>query len=123
MTMIITFLSLSFTAYEICYSGQIRLGNSVNHTYDNDSEYISGYPVICVDNEFVPFCNNTRFSPRDISYICASSSSITCELVFVYHSCSMYVLHVYIYVYVHMYECTHIVHMYTLMYIYMHIHV
>ena len=56
---------MSFTANQICYPEEVRLANSVNHTYDDDSEYmyISGYPVICADNEFVPFCNNTRFSP------------------------------------------------------------
>ena len=77
---IIIFLFLSFTANRICYPEEVRLANSVNH----DTEYISGYPVICADNEFVPLCNNTRFGPREIFYICASSSGIACELVFLY---------------------------------------
>ena len=85
MTMIIIILlSLSFTAIPICYPGQVRLGNSVNQTNDDDSEYMSGYPVICVNNDFVPLCNNTKLSQREIVYICTNSSNFTCEHVFVY---------------------------------------
>ena len=82
MTMII--IILSFTAIPICYPGQVRLANSVNQTYDDDSEYMSGYPVICAGNEFVPLCNNTKLSQREIVYICTNSSNFTCEHVFVY---------------------------------------
>ena len=111
---------MSFTAIQICYPRQVSLANSVNQTNDDDSEYISGYPVICVDNEFVPLCNNTKLSQREISYICASSSNFTCELVFIYwkyydNSCSMYVclLHLCMYTwlsFIHM--CTSVVFVY-----------
>lgn len=83
--MIIIILSFTaITAIPICYPGQVRLANSVNQRNDDDSEYMSGYPVICVNNDFVPLCNNTKLSQREIVYICASLSNFTCEHVFVY---------------------------------------
>ena len=72
------YLSIYHTAIEICYPGEVRLANSMNETFDDDSEYISGYPVICIDNEFVPLCNSTRLGPREIIYICAVSTNFTC---------------------------------------------
>ena len=84
LTVLMMLLILSFTAIPICYSGQVRLANSVNQRNDDDSEYMSGYPVICVNNDFVPLCNNTKLSQREIVYICTNSSNFTCEAVSMY---------------------------------------
>ena len=60
-----------------CVEGQIQLADSQRVKTDEGIEYISGYPVICVDTEYVPVCNISSIGLREVAVLCSASENIT----------------------------------------------
>ena len=80
----IPLLSLSYFNFDLfpdldCYPGEIRLSDVSNYTSSEGFYYTSGYPVLCVNDQLVPLCNNTMPGLLEVSYICAVSSNLTCK--------------------------------------------
>ena len=63
-----------------CYPGEIRLSDS-EYYEDNDEgfTYISGYPVLCVDDELLPLCNSTMPQLLELTSICQATVNLTCK--------------------------------------------
>ena len=66
-------------SYLDCFPGKIRLSDVSNYTNSEGFYYTSGYPVLCVNDQPVPLCNDTMLGLLEVSYICAVSSKLTCK--------------------------------------------
>ena len=58
--------------------GEVRLSDSSSINTDEGFSYVSGYPVLCVDDELVPLCNSTMPGLLELTNICSRSSNLTC---------------------------------------------
>ena len=72
------FLS-TLSAGKDCYPGEIRLSDSEYYENNEGFTYISGYPVLCVDDELLPLCNSTMPQLLELTSICQATVNLTCK--------------------------------------------
>ena len=59
--------------------GDIRLSDSQTLTTDDGMIYTSGYPVVCVDDQLVPLCNDYGLQLLELTSICQIAENVTCK--------------------------------------------
>ena len=63
----------------VCIEGDIRLADSESITTKSGMEFTSGYPVVCVDDQLVPVCDNFDFGLFELTTVCQIAENITCK--------------------------------------------
>ncbi len=62
----------------VCIEGDIRLADSESTTTDSGMAFTSGYPVVCVDDQLVPVCDNVELGLFELTTVCQIAENITC---------------------------------------------
>ena len=68
-----------FYPSSVCVEGDVRLFDTQSLTTAAGMEYTSGYPVICVDDQLVPLCNNFELGLLELTSICQIAENRTCK--------------------------------------------
>ncbi len=65
--------------YVNCYTGQVTLLNSNSYTYNNNSNFtvVTGYPAVCMDDEFIPICDTAKPGPTETRIGCIFTTNYT----------------------------------------------
>lgn len=83
---------LLVSAAHVCYDGDLILTEEFefNYTGDPDLPFVTGYPAICENNEYVPFCDTGDLTVNEARYACASSTPYSCEFRSFMHVVQVY---------------------------------
>ena len=73
----------------LCYPGQVTLFDEYEYEYNGDPDFplVTGYPAVCINNTFVPFCDTAGGGLFEARTACAFATNFTCKSCLSVHYC------------------------------------